>query len=62
MLPVAGVDAGISPVLGNTLKFVLPNPAPIIVKVPLYSAGAAPLTLTISSTYNPWAPSVLIVI
>ena len=34
----------------------------MIVKLPLYSAGDAPSTVTMSSICNPWLPSVLIVI
>ena len=62
MVPVAGVDAGISPVLGSTLKVAAPNPGAIIVKLPLYYNGSAPLTVTMSSTDKLCAPSVLIVI
>ena len=59
---VAGLIPGISPVLGNTLKFAPPNPGAITVKVPLYVSGVAPLTEMLSPTPNPWFPSVLIVI
>ena len=53
LVPVAGDEPGISPVLGNTLKLALEKPSAITVKLPLYSAGVAPLTVTISSIFNP---------